>query len=124
MKWIKYQVVCNTINVGTEDEPIYEPVLLNKKVGYNNTNLAIAEDECYNGYEIVEDEKSYEEKPLAVELGGTGANTPEGALENLGAFPKAGGTITGPIVLTEGIHYGTELPEAGTKGRIFFKVVG
>lgn len=31
---------------------------------------------------------------------------------------------TGELILTEGVHYGAELPAAGTKGRIFFKVVG
>ena len=40
------------------------------------------------------------------------------------ALPKAGGTITGMLKLTEGVHYGTSLPSAGNKGRIFFKVVG
>jgi hypothetical protein len=36
---------------------------------------------------------------------------------------KTGGKITGPLILTEGVHYGKELPPAGTKGRFFFKVV-
>lgn len=38
---------------------------------------------------------------------------------------KAGGTMTGPLILTEGVHYGTaeQMPPAGTRGRIFFKVV-
>lgn len=40
------------------------------------------------------------------------------------ALPKAGGKLTGALTLTEGVHYGTSLPSAGTKGRIFFKVVG
>ena len=39
------------------------------------------------------------------------------------ALPKAGGTITGMLKLTEGVHYGSTLPAAGNKGRIFFKVV-
>lgn len=39
------------------------------------------------------------------------------------ALPKTGGTLTGPLVLTEGEHYGDELPEPGTVGRIFFKKV-
>ena len=40
------------------------------------------------------------------------------------ALPKTGGTITGMLKLTENVHYGTTLPAAGNKGRIFFKVVG
>lgn len=39
------------------------------------------------------------------------------------ALPATGGTMTGPLVLTEGEHYGDELPEPGTVGRIFFKKV-
>lgn len=48
MKWIKYQVVqCSTASGN---------VLVNKKLGYNETNLAIAKNEAYNGsYQIVED---------------------------------------------------------------------
>lgn len=38
-------------------------------------------------------------------------------------LPLTGGTLTGPLMFTEGVHYGTELPEAGTIGRIFFKKV-
>lgn len=57
MKWIKYQIVQCTI--GEED------VLLEKKVGYSEDNLAIAEEEAYNGeYEIVEDDK---QEPIPVE---------------------------------------------------------
>ena len=36
---------------------------------------------------------------------------------------RSGGTMTGVLVLTEGVHYGKELPPAGTVGRLFFKVV-
>lgn len=39
------------------------------------------------------------------------------------ALPQAGGTLTGPLILTEGVHYGTYLPAAGNKGRFFFKKV-
>ena len=31
---------------------------------------------------------------------------------------------TGPMVLVEGLHYGSELPAPGVPGRLFFKVVG
>ena len=83
MNWIKYQIVCGTNENG-------ENVLLNKKVGYNAENLAIAEAEAYDGFEIVYDAdggQSFEKEPLTIELGGTGAKTSEGAVKNLGAIP-------------------------------------
>lgn len=48
---------------------------------------------------------------------------------DVGALPAAGGKVTGELVLggilvlTEGVHYGSTLPAAGTKGRIFLKKV-
>ena len=39
------------------------------------------------------------------------------------ALLKAGGTMTGPLILTEGVHYGDTLPSDATEGRIFFKKV-
>lgn len=66
MKWIKYQVLQNII-----DE---EEILLEKKIGYSDANLVIAESEAYNGeYTVEEDEESFDKEPLAIELGGTGA---------------------------------------------------
>ena len=38
-------------------------------------------------------------------------------------LPLTGGTLTGMLILTEGVHYGDELPDAGNIGRIFFKKV-
>lgn len=77
MKWIKYQIVCN------EDEN----VLLNKKLEYTTANLAIAQNEAYNGeYAIVEDEVSFGTKPLSIEFGGTGATNASSALTKLGAL--------------------------------------
>lgn len=32
-----------------------------------------------------------------------------------------GGTLTSKLILTEGVHYGSELPAPGNPGRIFFK---
>ena len=43
--------------------------------------------------------------------------------EKVGALPADGGTLTGELILTEGVHYGTTLPAAGKKGRIFLKKV-
>lgn len=79
MKWIQYQIFQNANGE--------EVVLANKKVGYNAENLAIAQKEAYDGYEIVDDEQSFEKEPLAIEFGGTGANDAEGALQKLGAAP-------------------------------------
>ncbi len=77
MKWIKYQIAQEN------DEEI---ILLTKKVGYSEANLAIAGEEAYNGqYTIEEDGVSFEEKPLAVELGGTGAKNAQAARTNIGA---------------------------------------
>lgn len=67
MKWIKYQIVQSEIDG--------EVILITKKIGYSEANLAIAEAEAYNGeYEIVEEEGP-DIIPLAVELGGTGSKT-------------------------------------------------
>jgi len=79
MKWIKYQIVCGKNENG-------ENILLNKKVGYSAENLAIAEKEAYDGYEIIEDGESFDKEPLAIELGGTKASDAKTARENLGAF--------------------------------------
>lgn len=44
---------------------------------------------------------------------------------DVGALPKSGGKVTGPLtlggilVLTEGVHYGPTLPAAGIKGRVY-----
>ena len=32
-------------------------------------------------------------------------------------------TLTGPLILTEGVHYGDEFPEDATDGRLFYKRV-
>lgn len=35
-------------------------------------------------------------------------------------LPLAGGTLTGKLYLTSGVHYGTSLPSSGSTGQIFF----
>lgn len=77
MKWIKYQIV--QITNGEE------PILANKKVGYNSENLAIAEKEAYNGYEIIEDEMVFEKEPL--DMHGLG-------IKNLGDATEAGDALS------------------------------
>lgn len=65
MKWIKYKIFQNVID--------NLPVLIDKKVGHSEDNLAIAQKEAYNGeYTVEEDEQTFEKEPLAIEFGGTG----------------------------------------------------
>lgn len=81
MKWIKYQIKQNLIDG--------QPILLEKKVGYNDANIAIAEREAYNGeYIIEEDSEAFDKKPLAIDFGGTGGKTAEEARNNLGLALK------------------------------------
>ena len=49
MKWIKYEYVCGTDTDGAE-------ILAKKRVGYSESNLAIAEAEAYNGEYTIEDD--------------------------------------------------------------------
>lgn len=49
MKWIKYEYVCGTDSDGGE-------ILVKKRIGYNESNLAIAEAEAYNGEYTIEDD--------------------------------------------------------------------
>ena len=88
MKWIEYDYVCNE-KLG---------ITLHKKVEHNAANIAIAEQEACDGrYTITEDDEVVSELPLAISLGGTGASAASQALVNLGALPKAGGTMTGGV---------------------------
>lgn len=90
MKWIKYKIEQSVI-----DE---QPILIEKKVGYSEANLAIAQEEAYNGeYTTEDDEKVFEREPLGIEFGGTSATTSEAACKNLGAMQQAGGTFTGNV---------------------------
>ena len=55
-------------------------------------------------------------------------NVHEVTCEQIGAVNKNGDTMSGTLsvnglILTEDVDYGTTLPEAGTKGRLFFKKV-
>lgn len=85
MKWIKYEVYQSTINKGTESLPIYEDIFLEKRLGYNETNLSIAREEAYNGkYTIEDDGITHEPEPISIENGGTGACNLEDARTNLG----------------------------------------
>lgn len=81
MKWIKYQVVQCT--VGEDD------VLITKKIGYSDANLAIAQSEAYEGqYTIEEDGKTFQKTPVSIEDGGTGAGNAVDARTNLNIYSK------------------------------------
>lgn len=60
---------------------------------------------------------------VPVNKGGTGANSAPAACENLGALSKTGGTMTGPLGLTQDVHYGSTEPDAPVEGQIFFKQI-
>lgn len=49
MKWIKYDVKQSDVNG--------KSIFVSKKVEYSEANLAIAEKEAYNDYEVIEDDK-------------------------------------------------------------------
>lgn len=56
-------------------------------------------------------------------------NPHEVTAEQVGALPINGGSMAGSIttkgiILTEGVDYGTSLPDEGVEGQLFFKVVG
>ena len=59
MKWIKYKIVQNVI----DGENIY----LEKKVGYNEANLAIAETEAYNAEYTIEEDNAEEPNIVTLE---------------------------------------------------------
>lgn len=54
MKIIKYSL-CTTVDVSTNDTPVWENILFPVEMGWNETNEEIAKREAYNGeYIIVE----------------------------------------------------------------------
>ena len=121
MKWLKYQVMQCAIGE--------ETLLVNKKVGYNSENLAIAQSEAYNGYEIIEDDTpdpEFEKIPKKVsELENDLGFTPN-------AVEKAGGTMTGTLtaynnatvatscVRNISIYPVASIPASGANGSIAF----
>lgn len=55
MKWIRYHI--NTpVNIGTDSEPVYVDDLLKKSLPYTNYNIALAEEEAYNGEYTIDDD--------------------------------------------------------------------
>jgi hypothetical protein len=54
-KIIKYQY-CSKANHGTEESPVWEEILSNVEMGWNETNEEIAKREAYNGEYTIEDD--------------------------------------------------------------------
>lgn len=63
--------------------------------------------------------------PWEKETGVLNISTETGTVSLIGLKATGQATLQGPLVLTEGVHYGTEAqrPAAGTKGRIYFQEV-
>ena len=114
MKWIKYQIIQSQI----DDEVI----LTNKKVGYNEHNLAIAEAEAYNGvYEIIEDEKTFES--IEVLTKGNVVDNLESDSTDLPLSAKQGKLLNQGLISKPSIFYGTAEPSAslGKDGDLYFQ---
>lgn len=62
MKWIKFERVQSQRNVGTEENPVMEDILLPVELSYCEYNLEIAKAEAYNGY-IIDDDGQPEPEP-------------------------------------------------------------
>lgn len=60
---------------------------------------------------------------MPIAKGGTGATTASEACNNINALSKGGGTMTGPLGLTEDVHYGSTEPSAPIEGQVFFKQI-
>ena len=56
MKKIKYKFLSAEINHGTEENPDIEQIFLEKSMGWNEANEAIAKREAYNGEYTIEDD--------------------------------------------------------------------
>ena len=60
MKIIKYKILSHQINKGTEENPEYEDVLVDKEIrcaeAYLESNEEIAKKEAYNGEYTIEDD--------------------------------------------------------------------
>lgn len=64
-KVIKYKFLSCQANLGTEENPIYQQIFLNKTMGWNETNEQIAKKEAYKGEYTIEE---VEEPEAAVTL--------------------------------------------------------
>ena len=67
--------------------------------GNGGAGIYLNKDNVTQNSLILNETTSVLRKPLTLASGGTGASTPAAALENLGAFAKTGGTITGGLTI-------------------------
>lgn len=109
MKWIEYKIASGE----------NRDILIDKRIGYNEVNLAIATAEAYNGeYEIINDEEEGEVKPLSPELGGTG----EKSIEEFISKNKFTRFLTGSYIGTGEYAVAVEVDEVEVlepKNRVF-----
>lgn len=96
--------------------------------GYNNSWIAankpirVIYDGTFWVVDIMQPHASDLMGSVPVDKGGTGATTATQACSNLGALATAGGTMTGPLVLTKDVHYGDTEPTNPVEGQIFFNM--
>lgn len=55
MKIIKHKL-CTKVNHGTEEEPVWQEILSDVEMGWNEVNEEIAKREAYNGEYTIEDD--------------------------------------------------------------------
>ena len=63
-KVIKYKYLSCQVNVGTEEKPIMQPLIINKSISWNEANEEIAKEEAYNGEYIIEEVEPVEKETL------------------------------------------------------------
>ena len=56
MKWIKFEKIQGQQNVGTQENPVMEDILLPVELSYCEYNLEIAKAEAYKGEYTIEDD--------------------------------------------------------------------
>ena len=56
MKWIIYKKKVGEANIGTENEPIWKPVLQDMGAEYSPENEIIVKTKAYNGEYTIEDD--------------------------------------------------------------------
>ena len=69
MKTIKYRFLSCEVNRGSEENPKYEPVFVDKELNCPTEadfaiNLSIAQEEAYNGEYTIEDDGQPEPSPV------------------------------------------------------------
>ena len=67
MKWIKFERVQSQRNVGTEENPVMEDVLLSVELSCCEYNLEIAKEEAYKSEYTIEDDGQPEPEPTPSE---------------------------------------------------------